>query len=143
MTSAKPVILVAEDIETDAFILKLAFEKAGVDNPIVVVKDGQEVVEYLTGTTLWDNRAAFPLPGILILDLKMPRLNGFDVLQWIAGRPAHQGMPVVMFSSSSDESDIRRSKELGAKDYFVKPHDFEDYVKFAKGIVSRWLSGTR
>jgi CheY-like chemotaxis protein len=81
VNAALPLVLAAEDEETDAFILRLAFEKAEVANPLIVVPDGQVAVDYLRGAPPYQDRTVHPLPGLLTLDLKMPRMNGFDVLK--------------------------------------------------------------
>src|SRR5688572_4493429 len=116
--SALPLILAAEDEETDGFILRLAFEQAGIRNPLTILRDGHQVVDYLSGVPPYDDRARHPLPAVLTLDLKMPRMNGFDVLAWLRTRPEFQELPAVVISSSSDAADIKRAVELGARDYF-------------------------
>jgi len=128
-----------EDEETDAFMLRVAFEKAGVTNPLTILSDGQEIVDYLTGVPPYINRAAHPLPALLTLDLKMPRMNGFDVLSWLRGRPEFLSLPAVVISSSSDEDDIAKARQLGAQDYFVKPHRLDDFVAIVRRLRDRWL----
>lgn len=137
--NALPTVLAAEDEETDAFILRLACEKAGLANPLTILRDGQEVVDYLSGVPPYDDRVKHPLPAVLTLDLKMPRRNGFDVLTWLGGRPEWNRLPTVVISSSSDEEDIERARRLGARDYFVKPHRLDDFVAIIRSLQSRWL----
>lgn len=139
MTTKLPPVLAAEDEESDALLLQLAAEKAGLAHPLVIVGDGQEVVEYLAGQPPYDDRSLHPLPALLLLDLKMPRMSGFDVLEWLAARAAFRDLPAVVFSSSSYESDVLKAKQLGALDYFVKPHSRADYVKILQHLNSRWL----
>ena len=86
MTARAP-ILSAEDELTDQLILQAAFKKTGLPNPLVFLQDGQEAVDYLAGRPPYADRGAHPLPGLLLLDLKMPRMDGFDVLTWLAGQP--------------------------------------------------------
>lgn len=138
--NALPRVLAAEDEETDAFILRLAFEKAGVANPLTIVRDGQEAVDYLAGAAPYDDRAVHPLPALLTLDLKMPRMNGFDVLGWLRTRPEFKNLPVFVISSSSDEADIERARQLGARDYFVKPHRLDDFAAIIRTLQTRWLT---
>jgi len=138
-TECSPVLL-AEDEETDALILRMAFEKAGIARTLVVVSDGQEAVDYLCGNGPYKDRSAHPLPALLVLDLKMPRMNGFDVLAWLASRPEFKDLPAVVLSSSADSHDLARARQLGACDYFVKPHAVSDYVKVAEMIHARWLA---
>jgi CheY-like chemotaxis protein len=134
-------ILAAEDEESDRMIMELVFRKARLARPLVFVKDGQEAVDYLTGNGQFTDRSVFPLPGLVILDLKMPRMSGFDVLTWLSTQTAFKELPVLVLSSSSDESDIQRARQLGAREYFVKPHSFEKFISIAREMEMRWLSG--
>lgn len=139
MSTLAPV-LAAEDEETDAYLLRLAFERAHIANPLIVVSNGQEVVNYLGGVALRGDHAARPLPALITLDLKMPRMNGFNVLAWLRARPEFRDLPAVVISSSSDDADIREARELGARDYFVKPHRLEDFVEIVRSLQQRWLA---
>lgn len=141
MTSGrqKPV-LAAEDEESDAFMLGIAFERAGLTNPLVIVRDGQEAVDYLTGQGAYAERAAYPMPALVLLDLKMPRMNGLEVLTWMEDRPEFADLPAVVLSSSSDQSDIRRARAAGAQDYFVKPHSIRGLIDIVEALRTRWLS---
>ena len=94
-----PPVLVAEDEQSDAHILRLAFQRAGIPRSLVVVTDGQEAIDYLCGNPPYTDRSAHPLPGLLLVDLKMPRMTGFDVLAWLASRPDFQHLPAIVFSS--------------------------------------------
>lgn len=132
-------ILAAEDEETDAYLMQLAYEEAGVKNPVVVARDGQEAVDYLAGAGRFGDRAAHPLPGLITLDLKMPRMNGFDVLRWLREHPEFSSIPAVVISSSSDSADMKEARDLGARDYFVKPHRLEDFVAILRGLEEKWL----
>jgi CheY-like chemotaxis protein len=135
-------VLVAEDEQTDAHILRLAFQRAGVARSLVHVTDGKEAVDYLCGNAPYSDRTVHPLPGLLLLDLKMPRMTGFDVLAWLASRPDFKHLPAIVFSSSSAEQDISKARRLGARDYFIKPHSISDYVKIVQTICTRWLSSS-
>lgn len=136
-------MLVAEDEETDALILRTAFKQAGIIHPLVVVTDGQEAVHYLCGNDPYGDRAAHPLPALLLLDLKMPQMSGFDVLAWLASRPDFKYLPAVVFSSSANDQDISKARQMGARDYFVKPNSISDYVKIAQIIHKRWLASAQ
>src|SRR6476646_8435725 len=94
------VILLVEDQEDDIYLIRKAFKKAGVLNPIHVVRDGEEAIEYLSGEGRFENRAEHPLPELIMLDLKMPRLNGFQVLQWIRQQTDFGAIPVIVLTSS-------------------------------------------
>src|SRR5690242_930042 len=102
------VILVAEDSEDDVDLLKIAFRRLGIKNPVQVVKDGQEAIDYLSRTGEYADQQRFPFPGILFLDLKMPRKTGLEVLAWLSEHPECSQIPSMVFTSSSQESDVSR-----------------------------------
>lgn len=143
MTSGLPLVLSAEDEESDAIILQRAFKRANVPNALVIVKDGQEAVDYLSGSDPYLDRREHPLPGLILLDLKMPRMSGFDVLSWIAKRPELGSIPVVVLSSSSSDADIRKALQMGAQEYFVKPNGLDQYAPLVHAWRSRWLDPSR
>lgn len=132
-------ILIADDDENDVFFVRRAIERVGLSNPFFVAHDGQEAIDYLQGNPPYDDRAQYPLPGLLLLDLKMPRVNGFDVLAWIARRPDLKDLYVVVLSSSCHEEDVRKAKELGADDFRTKPTDFQQLVEMIRDLQARWL----
>jgi CheY-like chemotaxis protein len=136
-------ILVADDDQNDVFFLRRAFQKSGLEHSVVHVSDGQEAIEYLRGGSNYSDRARFPLPALLLLDLKMPKVDGFDVLNWLRGRADFKEMPVVVLSSSSREDDIQRARSLGADDYRVKPADFEQLLVLAQDVSTRWLAASQ
>jgi CheY-like chemotaxis protein len=135
-------VLAAEDEESDRFILQRAFERSGLNHPLILVRDGREALDYLSGDGAFADRALHPLPRLVILDLKMPRLSGFDVLAWLVARPDFKDLPAVVLSSSSDDADIQKARQLGARDYFVKPHSLDELVTIIRGLHDRWLSVT-
>src|SRR6185436_8485420 len=102
-------ILAAEDEESDRMILEMAFRRAKLPCPLVLVRDGQEAVDYLGGMGPYADRAAHPLPALIVLDLKMPRMNGFDVLRWLAEQPRFKEIPAVVLSSSADDIDMNKA----------------------------------
>jgi len=132
-------ILLAEDDDNDVFLLRRALAKAGLPNQLVVARDGQEAIDYLAGAHPFGDRSRYPLPGLVLLDLKMPRINGFDVLAWKAARAQFNGLPVVVLSSSSQESDIEKARQMGAADYQMKPAAFEELVNLLKTLNARWM----
>jgi CheY-like chemotaxis protein len=134
-------ILAAEDEETDALLLAMAFKKAGLPNALVIVRDGQEAVDYLAGQPPYADRSRHPLPGLLLLDLKMPRMNGFEVLEWLAARPDFKDLPVVVLSSSAYESDVAKALGMGAREYRVKPHDYKQLTGLLLEVMARWMAG--
>ena len=133
-------ILVAEDDENDVFFLRRALKRLGLPNELIVVADGQQLVDYLSARGIYAARSAYPLPGLLLLDLKMPRKGGFEVLAWLKSRPDLAELPVVILSSSAQESDIKKARELGADGYQVKPQNSEDLVEIVRQLHARWLA---
>jgi len=133
-------ILVAEDDENDVFFLRRALKRLGLPNELIVVADGQQLVDYLSAKGIYAARSAYPLPGLLLLDLKMPRKGGFEVLAWLKSRPDLAELPVVILSSSAQESDIKKARELGADGYQVKPQNSEDLVEIVRQLHARWLA---
>ena len=122
-------ILVAEDDDNDICLIKRAFQKAQFENPLNVVKDGDQAVAYLQGSGPYIDRERHPPPALVLLDLKMPRKNGFEVLAWIREQPEFNHLPVVMLTSSQESSDIGRAYALGANSYLVKPANFANLVE--------------
>jgi len=132
-------ILVAEDDENDAFLLRRAFQKAGLSNPLIFASNGQEAVDYLRGEPPYSDRNQNPLPSLLLLDLKMPVVDGFDVLAWLKSQPALQKVPAIVFSSSGEPEDVMKAQGLGAVDFQVKPSDFLELVRVVQKLSARWL----
>ncbi len=139
MTKFAPILL-AEDDDNDVFFVRRALQQAGLANPLIVARDGKEAVDYLEGAGPYNDRARHPLPGLLLLDLKMPLLNGFDVLTWLQTRPELGYLPVVVLSSSDHDLDMQKARQLGADDYRVKPSDFQNLVQIVQELHSRWLT---
>lgn len=132
-------VLLAEDDENDAFLLRLAFEKAQLGHALIHMLDGQDVLDYLSKCGAeTPGAAACPRPDLLILDIKMPRLTGFDVLSWLRARPQFQ-FPVVVLSSSEREDDKVKARELGAVAYHVKPGEHNELVQLARQMDQQWL----
>ncbi len=132
-------ILLAEDDENDIFLMQRAFARAGIPNPLFVARNGQEAVDYMAGTGKFAQRDKFPLPGMVLLDLKLPWMDGFDVLRWMRTQPSFNSVPVVVLTSSKLQADIDRSREFGVYDYRVKPHSFDDLVRLLDDVRKCWL----
>ncbi|PYJ01065.1 MAG: two-component system response regulator [Verrucomicrobia bacterium] len=133
------LILHADDSEDDALLLRTAFEMAGLRNRIVRVSNGQEAINYLWGIGHYSDRLLHPLPHLLLLDLKMPLVDGFDLLEWLGSVPDFKELPVIMLSSSEDPSNIEKARALGARDYLVKPAKLEDLVELVRNLHATWL----
>jgi len=139
--AALPLILLAEDHPEDVLLMRLALRRSGLTNPLFVARDGQEVVDYLGGEEPYSDRKSYPFPSLLLLDLKMPRLNGFDVLEWLQERSEFSGFPIVVLSGSDLEEDVKKAKKLGAHDYRTKPSGVEAMVVMLHDLHARWLDG--
>jgi CheY-like chemotaxis protein len=133
-------IPVAEDLDEDIELLKRAFSTVGVNVPLHFVTDGQQAIDYLKGEGAFANRAQHPLPTVMLLDLKMPVLGGFEVLEWLRVQPVLRLLVVVVFTSSADQEDIQRGYELGANSYLVKPSSFDKLLEIVRTLQDYWLS---
>jgi len=132
-------ILVAEDDSNDALLLQLAFGNAGFDKQVTFVRDGAEALVYLKGDGHYADRTRFPLPHLLLLDLKMQPVCGFEVLAWVRQQPQFQTLPIVMFSASRFPPDVDRAYQLGANSFILKPANFADLVSSLKQLADFWL----
>jgi CheY-like chemotaxis protein len=133
-------ILLVEDDPNDVFLLQRAFRKAGFEHPVQAVGDGEEAVAYLTGAGSYADRAQFPLPLLVLLDLKLPRKSGLEVLAWLREQPALRRLPVVVLTSSREPADVNRAYDLGANSYLVKPLGFEALLDMVKSLNFYWLT---
>jgi CheY-like chemotaxis protein len=133
------VILLVEDREDDVILVRKAFEKASLPNPIHVVRSGEEAMAYLKGQHQYANREEHPLPDLILLDLKMPKIDGFEVLAWIRDQPGIRGIAVVVLTSSDQIRDVNKAYALGANSFLVKPIDFQNYVELGKLIREYWM----
>jgi len=132
-------ILVADDDADDVYLLRRALRKAGLSPRLVDVFDGTVAVSYLTGEPPFDNRKQHPFPDLFLLDLKMPKMNGFDVLAWLKGRPDMGSLPVIVLSSSSVEEDKAMALRMGAREFHTKPADIDNLIPLLRSLHRRWL----
>ncbi|HLX69268.1 MAG TPA: response regulator [Verrucomicrobiae bacterium] len=133
----------AEDDEDYVLLIQQAFVKAHVPNPLHVVSSGKEAMAYLKGEGKYANRAEYPLPELLLLDLKLPGYNGFEILAWIRTQPGLTGLRVLVLTSSDQIKDVNDAYRLGANSFLVKPYDFEDLVHFTQLIQEFWLQRSK
>ena len=138
----RETILLAQENPDDVLLIRLAFQKAGFANPITVVGDGAEVIQYLEGDGPYADRARFPTPTLLLLDLKLPRIPGFEVLSWIRQRPEWMCLPVIILTASSHGLDIKQAYDLGANFFLTKPVQFDDFVQMIKQLGDYGLRDT-
>jgi len=142
LTMSRSTILYVEDDPNDVLLFKHALERAGdgCTCNLLVLRDSEEAIDYMSGNKRFSNRQQFPLPQIALVDLKMPRLSGFELLAWIREQPAMRRLPVVVLSSSNHLADISRAYDTGANSYLVKPIDFGALVELARSVLLYWLS---
>jgi CheY-like chemotaxis protein len=139
MTALAPIkILHVEDDANDTLLFQHACSKAGVNFQITPVSDGDEAIAYLRGIGRFSDRNEYPIPQLIVLDLKMQRLSGFDVLAWLRTEAPFDKIPVIVLTSSNHDIDIRRAQDLGASSYLVKPVGFEGLVEVARTINDFW-----
>jgi len=132
------IILLAEDDPNDVLLIQRAFQKAGLNNVLKTVRDGDQAISYLSGKGTYSNREVYPLPFLLLLDLKMPGTDGFEVLEWLRNEPQLKRLLVVVLTSSNLQSDVDRAYELGANSYLVKPVSFDEMVHLIKRFEAYW-----
>lgn len=136
-TPSNVVILIAEDSEDDRFMYGRALEKIGIKN-VRFVPDGEEAIGYLCAQGKYANRHEFPFPTWLILDLKMPRKGGFEVLQWLYDHPDCNVIPTIVMTSSMIPADVKRAYDLGANTFFSKPHSQAELMALFQGLLDYW-----
>jgi two-component system response regulator len=132
-------ILLVEDNPSDIDLTRRAFSKSRIANPLVVVEDGEEALEYLWCSGRYAGRDPSDLPGLTLLDLKLPGVPGLDVLRRIRADQRTRRIPVVILTSSREEHDIAASFDSGANSYVRKPVDFQTFVRSAEQLVTYWL----
>lgn len=133
------LILLVDDDYNDCTLIGRAFVAAKVLNPLVIVRSGEEAMAYLSGLGRYANRTEFPLPVLILLDIKMPGMDGLDVLRWIRNQPGLKTIRVVMLTSSDDMKDVKLAYQLGTDSFLVKPVDFERFVEIARALSGNWL----
>jgi CheY-like chemotaxis protein len=137
--AARNVVLVADDSPEDRFLLMHAFTDAGMTPKLFFVRDGEEAIEYLEGKLSFSDRQVYPFPQLLLLDLKMPKVDGFDVLRWMQEHPTLKRMLVAVLTSSAERSDVNRAYDLGANSYLVKPFGYAGYRTLVERLHGYWL----
>lgn len=133
------VILLAEDLENDVVLIRHALDRAGVKNPFHVARDGEECLAYLYGEGKYANRDEYPLPDLLLLDLKMPKVDGFEVLREVRRNKAFAPLRIIVLTSSEQVYDVDKAYDLGANSFLVKPLEFENLTALMRTLSSFWL----
>ncbi len=132
-------ILLIEDSPEDVFFMQRALKKSGVTNPLQIAEDGQQAIAYLEGSGVYADRTVYPLPALVLLDLKLPFMRGLDVLKWIREQRGLAKTVVIVFTSSALESDIGQAYEFGANSYSIKPSSSDKLAEFTKALQEYWL----
>ena len=133
------VILLVDDREDDVLLVRRALAKANVPNPLFVVHDGEEALAYLDGMGRYSNRDEYPLPDIMLLDIKMPKMDGFEVLRQVRSRSELKALRIIVLTSSEDIFDVNKGYDLGANSFLVKPMEFENYTAMMRTLSAFWL----
>ena len=142
------IILLVEDSEDDIFLMRRALKLARISNPLQVVCNGQQVIDYLDGNGAYADRKIYPLPSVIFMDIKLPHIHGFEVLAWMQQRPEFHDIVTIILTSSPGEKDQERAVELGASGYLVKPPnpkmlvDVFDAIKTLREAVQQTLPAT-
>ena len=136
-------ILLVEDSSDDALLVSTAVERTLAGIRVLLVHNGQEAIRYLDGQSPYDDRARHPFPDLVLLDLKMPLVNGFEVLRWIRSQPRLRRLPVIVLTGSLLPEDTQKAYDAGANSYLVKPLDFGGMMQTIKSMGEFWLSGPR
>lgn len=139
MTVAQLNILLVEDEPNDVFLIERAFRKCDAQHVLYSVGDGEQAIAYLSGIREFEDRSKYPIPSVVLLDLKLPKRSGLEVLAWLRTRnDSMRRLPVVILTSSKQTSDINRAYELGANSYLVKPVAFDGLLDLVKAFNGYW-----
>ena len=125
-------ILQVEDEANEVFLLQRAFMDVGISNPVQVATDGQMAIDYLVGLGRFADRTSYPVPGLILLDLKLPRRSGREVLHWVRSQPPLNRIVVIVFTSVHHMGDVSLAYALGANSFVIKPRDYSQYLEFSR-----------
>jgi CheY-like chemotaxis protein len=131
-------ILLVDDSKDDAFFVEKALNESGMGQSLNIVESAEEAILYLTGTGRYSERSAFPFPTVILSDLKMPRMSGFELLRWVRQHPECGVIPTILFSSSAIEADVVEAYRLGANAYMVKPTVLEEFIDLLRLTCEYW-----
>jgi CheY-like chemotaxis protein len=139
----KFIALVADDDANDLQLLRKAISETALEMELQEVRDGEELVQYLKGEAGFGDRKRYPIPDLILIDLKMPRMDGLQVLDWLREHPEHGRLAKVMLSGSGLDEDVQEAYRRGANTYFTKPTDFEQFQKLIRVMVDYWKMSER
>lgn len=132
-------ILHVEDSDADVFLLQYAFKRVAITNPVQVVTDGQQAIDYLFGAGRFADRELYPIPLLVLLDLQLPYKTGLEVLEWVQGEPSLKWLIVIILSSSIYKDDVQRAYMLGANAFLVKPSNPDVLASMCQSLKDFWL----
>jgi CheY-like chemotaxis protein len=132
-------VLLVDDNPDDVLLMRRAFSATSVSAPLMVVNGGEAAINYLSGSAPYADRVVHPLPLLMLLDLKMPKVSGFDVLKWLRAQPSLKRLPVVVLTSSSDADDVNKAYDLSVNSYIVKPSSLKEIAEVAAQIDAYWV----
>ena len=139
--SASPTnILLVEDDPNDALLLERAFRKAGLLYPLIIVSDGDQAVDFLQGIGKYRDRIKYPMPNLMLLDMKLPRRSGHEVLKWLRSRPGLRRLPVIVLTSSNEQRDVVAAYDEGTNSYLVTPSNAELLGQMVSQLEKYWLT---
>jgi hypothetical protein len=136
MSTAMPILLV-EDNPADVELTLRAFKRRKLSNPVAVARDGEEALDYMHRRGVFGDGA--PIPGLILLDLRLPKIDGLEVLRQLKAHPVYRNIPVVVLTTSGEDRDVARSYELGAASYIVKPVEFQKFQEVVERIDLYWI----
>lgn len=139
-SNALQAILLVEDDANDVMLFRRAYSKCNLANPLQVVMDGEEAQDYLAGCGKYADRLTYPLPGLVLLDFKLPRKSGLEVLAWLRAQAGLKRLPVIALTSSREKTDINRAYDLGINSYLVKPVAFDNLMQIVKTLGLYWMA---
>jgi CheY-like chemotaxis protein len=139
MMAEQVSVMLVEDNPDDVLLVRRAFARLGFDHPLIAVSDGQAAIDYLDGRDGFADRGAHPLPAMILLDLKLPKVSGHEVLSWLRAQEILRRIPVVILSTSDERSDVNRAYDLGANSYLRKPVSFDALIEILTRLNVYWL----
>jgi CheY-like chemotaxis protein len=131
--------MLVEDNDDDVFFMRRAFSNAAIKNPMIVLQDGQSVIDYLSGQAPYADRNKHPTPGLMLLDIKLPLRTGFEVLHWVRSDPRLKPLIIVVLTTSNETIDIDAAYRLGANSYLVKPPSTDALLDLMRNLKLYWL----
>jgi CheY-like chemotaxis protein len=140
MANVVSTVLYVEDEEMDRFLMQRAFSKEGLGTNLQLVNDGRTAIDYLSGVGKYANREDYPFPSVVLLDLHLPEIHGFEVLKWIRAQPPTENLPVVIFSSSERAEDQAKAQQLGANEFVNKPGSGLSFLDVVRRLAQQWLT---